>query len=101
MTAATAQVECGALAALLQIAQGKYMCFGQVGYVNVVPDGCTVRRWVVRSVNLHRIPLPERRLDDTRDQMGFGIMFLPDLPVGISPCRIEVAQRGPFEPISL
>src|SRR5712692_6863365 len=77
------------------------MCFGQVGYVNVVPDGCTVRCRVVRSVNLHRTPLPERGLDDTWDQMGFGMMLLTDLPFGISPGRIEVAQGRPFESVSL
>src|SRR5262245_64951060 len=65
---------------------------GEVADVHVIAHGRAVGRVVIGSKELKKWSLSLRRRDDERDEVGLGGVVLSDLPIGIGPGSIEVAQ---------
>ncbi len=71
----------------------------QIGDVDVVADRGAVGGGIVGAVDLDRVARSERGAQDARDQVGFRLVVLADLAIGIGPGGVEVAQRGVTQPI--
>ena len=77
------------------------MGLGQIRNMDIIPDAGAVRRIIVCSENGDVVPLPQRNLEDQRNQMGFRIMRFSDLSVWMGSAGIEIPQRNVAEIVSL
>jgi len=64
----------------------------EIADVHIIAHGRAVGRVVIGSKELKKWNLSLRRRDDERDEVGLGCVVLSDLPIGIGPGSIEVAQ---------
>src|SRR5204863_7924743 len=83
VAAAGAEIERGAVAARLEIAQRPDMRIGEIGDVYVIAYRGTVGGRVIAAENPDRAGLLQRRPDDERDQMRLGVVVLADFAVEI------------------
>ncbi len=93
--AAVAQVADQVLARLRRV-QGQQVRVGQVRDVDVVADAGAVRGRVVVAVDRDVLALPERGLEDQRDQVRLRVVPLAERDPGRTAVRardVEVAQR--------
>ena len=98
-TALRAEIERPELAAVAQVIQRAHMRIGKVGDMDVVAHGRAVRRRIVGAEDFQRRRDAERRLDRQRNEMGFRIVVLADLAIGIGARGVEVPQRDPLQPV--
>jgi hypothetical protein len=80
--------------------QGSNVRLSQIRNVHIVPYRCAVFGGIVTAVDFDGFQLSECRFDNAWDQVCFRNVYLAELAVRISSCRIEVAQRGPAQIVS-
>src|SRR5690348_13752007 len=97
---AGAEVHRAVLSARAEIAERAYMRVAQIGDVDVIADGSPVGGRIIGAVDLDRLAGAERRTQYPRDQVGFRVVILPDLALGIGASGIEIAQGRKTEPVS-
>ena len=88
-----AQVEDITLPPLPEVPERPDVGLGQIRNMDIIPDAGAVRRIIVCSENGDVVPLPQRNLEDQRNQMGFRIMRFSDLSVWMGSAGIEIPQR--------
>lgn len=79
--------------------QRQPMSFAQIHYMDVIADAGAIRGVVIAPEDGDMGPAPGGGLQDQRDQVGFGVVPLAELPFGISPGGVEVAQADRLETI--
>src|SRR4051812_6577605 len=70
------------------------MCCSQIGNVNEVAHGRTVRGWEVAAMYHQLARVVESRFDHKRDQMRFRIMALAQFTIHVSTGSVEVAEAN-------
>ncbi len=66
---------------------------GEIADMHVVADAGAVGRRIVVAENVDRRLAAHGGEQDQRNEVGFGVVALPDLAVRVGACRVEVAQR--------
>src|SRR5262249_17244256 len=83
ISAPNAQIECRAGLARRQPFDGGNVCIGQVADMDIITNASTIRcRIIAAEYRYNRLP-PHRRQSDERNELGFGLVQLTKLPIGV------------------
>src|SRR5438045_9704942 len=97
MTCSQSKIKGIASATIFQIAERTNVSAGQIRYVDVVTNRCSIKSGIVCAKNYNGCGLSNRRLDGQRDQMAFRIVLLTNLSIRIGASGVEIPQDSPFQ----
>src|SRR5262249_27459744 len=93
-----AKVEC-VKRIFVEILQSGDVCPGEIDYMRVVANACTVARRIIVTVNRNLFALTESDLQHERNEMALGLVRLPILFRGAG--GIEITERDRTQAVDL